>query len=148
MEMEEKIVKQSTFVLMVWGLLMPIMLVSPALAAEFHVTDADTFRDALSTSSTNGEDDIIYLDEGTYGGNFRFYPSDSRTLLIKGEPETSPGNIILDGQASGMVSDSLSRQQRGPFQKAFCWMRLGVLTSRQDGMTPSPTSGDTRGLIP
>lgn len=93
------------------GVMVVVMIVSiltvinPVSAAEFHVTNAAEFQNALDTAESNGEDDTIYLTAGTYLGNFHYGPPDTenRSLTITGEPGTSASDIILDGQNSGRV---------------------------------------------
>ena len=77
----------------------------PGTAAEFHVTIAVEFQDALTAAQSNGEDDTIYLAAGTYYGNFNYRPpsSEHKSLTITGEPWTNTDDIVLDGQGSGTV---------------------------------------------
>ena len=84
-----------------------ISLTSQTRAAEFHVTDAAGFQNALNTAETNGQDDIIYLAAGTYHGGFPYSPpgTEHKSLTIRGEPGTSAEEIILDGQNSARVLD-------------------------------------------
>ena len=87
------------------GLVVALGLPAPVSAAEFHVATAAQFRDALEAAEINGEDDIIYLAAGTYVGYFEYLPPDTehKSLTIRGEPGTSAGDVILDGQASDVV---------------------------------------------
>lgn len=86
-----------------WLILLSVLFVSPALPAEFHVTDAAGFQDALNTAKNNGQDDTIYLAAGTYQGNFSFNTTDAKSLVIKAESGLSAPNVILDGGHLGSV---------------------------------------------
>jgi hypothetical protein len=74
-------------------------------AAEFHVTNAAQFQNALTVAQSNGEHDTIYLGAGIYKGNFRYKPpsSEHKDLTIKGEPGTSAEDIVFDGEGDGIV---------------------------------------------
>lgn len=65
--------------------------------------DPCELRIALSTASSNGEDDILYLVAGIYEGNFDYFPEDGKSLVVKGEPGTSIEDVVLDGGGSGAV---------------------------------------------
>jgi hypothetical protein len=100
------VTKKSFFLGWTLGLLFSsAILASSAPAAVFHVINATEFQNALTTAQSNGEDDTIYLAEGTYHGNFKYRPlsSEHKSLTIKGEPGTNPDDIVLDGQGSGIV---------------------------------------------
>ena len=85
--------------------LFAIVLTSQTMAAEFHVTDATGFQNALDTAETNGQDDTIYLAAGIYYGGFWYSPPETehKSLTIRGELGTSAKDIILDGQNSFRV---------------------------------------------
>jgi hypothetical protein len=78
-----------------------VIAVSAGWAAEFHVTNSDGLRLALEDAQTNGEHDTIYLAAGTYAphpwSSFYYASEESRSLIIRGEPGTSPEEVILDG---------------------------------------------------
>jgi len=84
-------------------ILIGIISISQALAAEFHVTNATEFQNALNTATNNGEDDTIYLTAGTYQGNFTYIPPKPwpKSLTITGEPGVRAEDIIIDGKNSG-----------------------------------------------
>ena len=98
---------ESLSVLKPLGLLLPLValwaLPKPVAAAEFHVRTSAEFQTALNDSANNGEDDTIYLAAGTYEGNFSCRPQDGKSLVIKGESETTAEDIILDGGGTGSV---------------------------------------------
>jgi parallel beta-helix repeat protein len=97
--------KYSLFWLILVGLLMSAILTSQSMAAEFHVTNATEFQNALSAARSNGKDDTIYLASGIYQGNF-IYASpnpEHKSLTIAGEPGTSAEDVILDGQNRDIV---------------------------------------------
>lgn len=89
--------------LLLYTIFVATMLVPQAMAAEFHVTDATEFKNALDTADSNGEDDFIYLAAGTYQGRFVCYDADFKSLTITNEMGTHAANIILDGQNKGCV---------------------------------------------
>ncbi|MFC1593056.1 hypothetical protein ACFL4C_03485, partial [Candidatus Omnitrophota bacterium] len=80
-----------------------LSLSQPVNAADFHVTTAAEFQNALTQAETNNTDDTIYLAAGTYIGNFQYYPQDEWPLTIRGELGTTAEDIILDGDDTGTV---------------------------------------------
>ena len=77
------------------------LLSGASRAAEFNPADEDEFRNALQSSETNGEDNIINLPGAildTEGDPFTFNPTDTGSLLIIGE---GPGVTIIDADGSG-----------------------------------------------
>jgi hypothetical protein len=74
-------------------------------AAEFHVKTPAEFQEALTAAQENGEDDIIYLAEGTYYGGFSYdVPlTEEYDLTITAQPGSQAGNVILDGENSQTV---------------------------------------------
>ncbi len=90
-----------------------LCLPQPVNAAEFHVTTAAEFQDALNNASNNGEDDTIYLAAGTYEGNFVYAPGDGKPLIIKGEAGTTAQDVILDGGGDGRVLDLSGSSEGG-----------------------------------
>lgn len=81
-----------------------------ALGADFCVSTSEEFSDALAAAAANGEDDRIYLVQGTYTGNFVYDSAESFGIEIIGgytagcgTTEIDPANTILDGAASGLV---------------------------------------------
>ncbi|MFW6150777.1 MAG: right-handed parallel beta-helix repeat-containing protein [Chloroflexota bacterium] len=76
-----------------------------ASAAEFHVSTAAEFQAALEGAGANGEEDTIYLAPGTYYGAFKYEPveAEHRSVCVRGEIGTGPGEVILDGQGGGRV---------------------------------------------
>jgi hypothetical protein len=73
----------------------------PAPAADFHVNTSEGLQEALQTATTNGQDDTIYLAAGTYAphpwSDFHYASDEGRSLTIRGEPGTSPEDVVLDG---------------------------------------------------
>ncbi len=77
---------------------------------EFCVSNAMQLQNALTEAATNGEDDIIRVEQGTYRGNFIFDSSEGDSLTLLGgfdrgcETRTlDPSNTILDGKNTGRV---------------------------------------------
>jgi len=78
--------------------------------AEFCVSNATEFQNALDTAETNGEDDIIQIVQGTYYGNFYYYSNEGCNITLLGgytsdcaDRLVNPSNTILDGGGIGMV---------------------------------------------
>ena len=74
-------------------------LLSPVYAADFHVTDAQSLKMALSVASGNLESDTIYLAKGTYSGGFEYLAgkNENSNLTIKAETGLKAADVILDG---------------------------------------------------
>ena len=91
--------------LMLVGFFGAMMFVSKPMAAEFHVTNATEFQNALNTASNNGQDDTIHLAAGIYHGNFRYTPpnTEHKSLTIAGEPGTRTRDVVLNGQDNSIV---------------------------------------------
>ena len=64
----------------------------------FHVADGRQLSMAFSEASSNGENDIIYLAEGIYKGEFVFQTSEANSLTITSEPELKAEQVIFDGE--------------------------------------------------
>ena len=90
-----------------WMLVLLVLLVVPAQAAQFCVGDEAALQSALSTAQGNGENDIIKVVQGTYYGNFTFngaYNTEAYDIAILGgyapgcgSRVIDPSNTILDG---------------------------------------------------
>jgi len=63
------------------------------------VSTSEEFQTALRIAQGNGQDDVIYLDAGTYYGGFKYVANDNEdySLTIKTEPGLSPHDVIIDG---------------------------------------------------
>ncbi|MCF8144122.1 MAG: hypothetical protein K9N21_09400 [Deltaproteobacteria bacterium] len=79
-------------------------------AATFCVSDATRLQDALTQAASNGEDDTIKIQQGTYVGNFVYASYDANTITIEGgctagcaSRTIDPANTVLDGNGSGNV---------------------------------------------
>lgn len=88
-----------------------LLFVSPVWSADFCVNTAADLQSALTMAQSNGEDDIIKVQQGTYYGNFGGTFTDSHSLTIEGGYNDSscngrvvdPSNTILDAQNNGRV---------------------------------------------
>jgi hypothetical protein len=99
---EEPMKKKSLSVRWALGFLFLIVIsASPIGAAEFHVTDAAQFQNALDASQSNGQDDTIYLIAGIYEGNFAPQMTEPKQLTLKGEPGTTAEDVVLGGLPGG-----------------------------------------------
>jgi hypothetical protein len=77
---------------------------------EFCVSNATQLQTALTEAATNGEDDIIRVEQGTYTGNFIFDSYEGKSLSMIGgfDPgcdtrTLDPSKTILDGNNAGRV---------------------------------------------
>jgi len=98
-----------------WSIFIVVLVVLNFLGGltwgeEFCVSNATQLQNALTEAATNGEDDIIRVDQGTYIGNFVFDSYEGKNLTLLGgfdpgcdtrTPESS--NTILDGNHTGRV---------------------------------------------
>ena len=88
------------------------ILFSAALSfgATFCVDSATELQSALTTASSNGEDDIVQIVQGTYSGNFAYASTEAYGVSVEGgyasgcaSREVDPDNTVLDGNATGSV---------------------------------------------
>ena len=77
---------------------------------EFCVSNATQLQNALTEAATNGEDDIIRVEQGIYMGNFTFDSFEDKSLALLGgfasgcnTRTLDPSNTILDGNNAGRV---------------------------------------------
>ena len=77
-----------------------------AIAAEFCVGTALELTNALNQATTNGESDLIKIQQGTYIGNFSFSSAENTSIavLVGYEPTCSERtinqiNTVLDAAA-------------------------------------------------
>lgn len=80
----------------------------PAQAATFCVSDAAGLQAALTETASNGEDELIKIQQGTYVGNFLYASFEATAITIEGGCTSGcasriidPANTILDGIGSG-----------------------------------------------
>ena len=87
------------------------LMVNPVFAADFCVGTSAELNTALATAASNGQDDIIKIQKGTYIGNF-IYSATTENFGLTLEGGHSEGctlwtldatNTILDAQVSGAV---------------------------------------------
>jgi hypothetical protein len=86
------------------------ILFCQAQAATFCVSDAAGLQAALTQAASNGEDDIIKIQQGTYVGNFVYASYEANALAIEGgytagcaSRTFDPANSVLDGNKTGNV---------------------------------------------
>jgi hypothetical protein len=77
---------------------------------EFCVGTATELHNALTAAQTNGEDDIIWVKQGTYYGNFVYNSTEGKDITLLGGYTSgclsrvlNPANTILDGSGAGPV---------------------------------------------
>ena len=88
-----------------------LLFASPVWSADFCVNTAADLQSALTMAQSNGEDDIIKVQQGTYYGNFGGTFTDSHSLTIEGgynHPKckrrvVDPTTTVLDAQNNGRV---------------------------------------------
>ncbi len=88
-----------------------LLLATQAHAAQFCATNSSEFQAHLDTAESNGEDDVIRLETGTYIGNFLYnpVPGEAFALSLEGGyteffslpcgrlQSAEPGATVLDG---------------------------------------------------
>jgi len=79
-------------------------------AKTFCVSDATELQNALITATSNGEDDIIQIEQGTYVGSLIYVSLEAYNLTIEGRylsecisREVDSGNTVIDGNKAGSV---------------------------------------------
>ena len=82
---------------------MALVAIPRAGAAQFHVATAQELQTALSTAAANGEDDTLFLAAGIYKGSFNFLTTEAQALTIQAEAGLNTGDVVLDGEAKGRV---------------------------------------------
>ncbi len=98
--------------LFVWLVMCCLIFAVDSWGAVFQVTNAQEFQHALDAAGSNGENDVIKLDQGMYVGHFKYQQSsyDAGTgngLSIiggyteAGEQSTDPAATVLDGNHGG-----------------------------------------------
>jgi len=98
-----------------WSRLIVVLFIFAFLAGfawgeEFCVSNATQLQNVLTEAATNGEDDIIRIEQGTYTGNFIFDSYEVKSLTLLGGFASGcnvrtldPSNTILDGNNAGRV---------------------------------------------
>ena len=99
-----------TFTTVFFLILFSLFFASVTQAATYCVDTAWNLKAALVEAATNGQDDIIKIQRGTYVGNFAYNSTESFGLTIEGgytdnctSREVDPANTVLDGNQSGRV---------------------------------------------
>ncbi|WP_462270123.1 hypothetical protein [Desulfobacter sp.] len=87
-----------------------ISLANTAFSATFCVSDAVELQDALTTSASNGEDDVVQIEQGTYVGNFVYASTEDYGITIEGgytsdfeSRNVNSANTVIDGDGAGTV---------------------------------------------
>lgn len=70
-------------------------------AADFHVSTAQELQNALTLAAANGADDVIYLANGYYIGNFNYNSAEARSVTLQAEPGTTNTQVTIDGAGTG-----------------------------------------------
>jgi len=81
-----------------------------AWAAQFCVSKAADLQTDLTTASSNGEDNVIMVVQGTYTGNFTYGSSSGKSITLQGgytagcvSQVFNPAKTVLDGNHAGAV---------------------------------------------
>ena len=77
-------------------------------AADWHVSTAEQLRAALQTAAHNGEDDTIYLAAGTYAQGLEYVASDGKSLVVRGEPGTTAGDVFVHSRTVNSAACDIS----------------------------------------
>ena len=72
-----------------------------ARGTDFHIATAQDLQNALTLAAANGADDLLYLTNGYYVGNFNFNSAEARNLTLLPEPGLTNTDITLDGAGGG-----------------------------------------------
>jgi hypothetical protein len=88
------------------------LLVGGSFGADFCVSTATELQDALTAAASNGEEDIIMVQQGTYTGNFTYNSAEGYSITLLGgynkgcsSRVVDPSSTVLDGSGSGRVLD-------------------------------------------
>jgi len=88
------------------------LLVGGSFAADFCVSSAAELQDALTTAASNGEADVIMVQQGIYPGNFTYNSAEGYSITLLGgysrgcsSRVVDPSSTMLDGSGSGRVFD-------------------------------------------
>lgn len=80
------------------------------MAATFCVDTSGELQSALTTAQSNGEDDVIQIQQGAYSGNFVYSSGEAFAITMDGgyldgctSREMDPANTVLDGGSMGAV---------------------------------------------
>jgi len=87
-----------------------LFLTNIAKAAVFCVSNSDELHSALTSATSNGEDDVIKIVQGTYSGSFIYASYEACGVTIEGgytagcaSRVVNPANTVLDGGGTGPV---------------------------------------------
>src|SRR4051812_35852021 len=81
--------------------LLAALITPEARAVDFHVATAQDLQNALTLAAANGADDIIYLTNGYYVGNFNYNSSEAKNLTLQAEAGVTSTQITIDGAGTG-----------------------------------------------
>jgi len=131
-----------------------ISLANTAFSATFCVSDAVEFQAALTTSASNGEDDVVQIEQGTYVGNFVYASTESNGVTIEGgytigctSQLVDPVNTVLDGDTSGSVLALSAPDQSAVFQMEGVTLQNGSASFNGGGGLYVKTNGGELTLI-
>lgn len=77
------------------------MLAAVAARADFHVATSQDLQNALTLAAGNGANNIIWLTNGYYTGNFSYNSSATYSLTVQPEPGVANTNVTIDGGGGG-----------------------------------------------
>ena len=86
------------------------LISSIAQAHTYCVSTASGLQDALSAAASNGENDTLLIEQGSYTGNFVYGSSEAFDVTVEGgytiscaDRVADPANTVLDGNFTGGV---------------------------------------------
>ena len=90
------------------ALAITLLLPFSSHAETFCVSDATELQSTLTTAASNGEDDTIHIEQGTYVGSFIYASLEAHKLTVEGgytsgcgSRDVDPANTVLDGNGDG-----------------------------------------------
>jgi hypothetical protein len=108
--------------------------------ATFCVTNPEELRSALTTAVGNGEDDLINVVQGIYGGSFIYASTEAYGLTIRGGFNTGcdsrvvdANNTVLDAHESGPVLVLTAPSQPANFVVDALTLQNGAVIGNSGG---------------
>ncbi|MGO8990567.1 MAG: choice-of-anchor Q domain-containing protein [bacterium] len=124
-------------------------------AEQFCVNNAAVLQADLTTASSNGEDNVIMVVQGTYTGNFTYNSSFGKSITLQGgytkgcvSQVFNPAKTVLDGNHAGIVL-SLYDSNGGNISVEEFTIRNGNTTGSGGGgvYAESDSNSSTAGTI-
>jgi len=133
----------------VWVLLVSLGFSSGAQGATFCVSDGTGLQAALTQAASNGEDDLIKIQEGSYFGNFVYASKEGYGVTVEGgylpgcaSRVVDPAKTILDGNQTRNVLAFASTQPVS-FVVDGLTLQNGAAVADGGGCSPRQKVGDS-----